>query len=211
MQLKYSKTIRKNIVTVNLEVASFTKREALALQFFEAPTITVDKMYPLHSDNPKYPVNFTKKLKLSGFRVRAKFDGTEDYEGALEAAESFYEDIREILEDSIWKLAEMLDDSFAYDLGTGFDNISTGIEKPIPPMNKPSCDLPNYHVTKPSQRPKPGSPTCPPPCPPHHHYPQPPVHIVNCDCDCEDDTEVVWRDGASLMFTESNSTNTIHN
>lgn len=189
MQLKFNKTIRKNIVTVDLEAIKFTEYELEALRRFDAPVISVEKMYPLNNDNASFPVKFQKKLRQS-FRIRVKFDGTNDIESACNAAESFYDDIREIIEDKLYELTDKLEDSFTHDLGRGVEIIRSGSET-LPPDQKPGgcCPPPPFnpggHVTTPVP-PKPNGrpPKCPPPKP-----------IPPCNCD---DTSVIWTDGDSV-------------
>lgn len=192
MQLRFNKTIRKNIVIVDLEAIKLTECEIEALRRFDAPVISVEKMYPLNADNPSFPVKFQKKLRQS-FRIRVKFDGTNDIEGACEAAESFYDDIRDIIEDTLYELTDKLEDSFTHDLGRGVEIIRSGSES-LPPDQRPDgsgCCPPPFkpgnHVTVPVP-PKPnGNRPCPPPAPPR------PIPPCNCD-----DTSVIWTDGDSV-------------
>lgn len=172
MQLKYNKTIRKNIVTVDLEAVKFTKRELEAFQRFGEPTITVEKLYPIEDDNPTFPVKFSKRLR-SSFRVRVKFDGTHDIEAALTAAESFYEDIVVIIEDALYEVTDKLEDSLTYDLGCGVEIIRSGDENFI----DPGCPMP------------------PPPYDPggHVHPPKPGKHPPHCN-----DNMITWIDGEGI-------------
>lgn len=173
MQLKFNKTIRKNIVTVDLEAVNFTKRELEAFRRFGEPIVTVDKLYPIEADDPMYQVTFSKKLR-SSFRVRIKFDGTEDIDAALTAAESFYEDVVTILEDTLYELTDKLEDSMTYELGSGIEIIRSGEENFIP---HPGC---NNDV---------------PPFKPEHHVrpPKPGKQPPHCN-----DSMVVWIDDDSI-------------
>jgi hypothetical protein len=177
MQLRYNKTIRKNIVTVDLEAVNFTKRELEAFQRFGEPTISVEKLYPIEDDNPTFPVKFSKRLR-SSFRIRVKFDGTHDIEGALVAAESFYEDVVVMIEDALYEVTDKLEDSLTYDLGCGIEIIKSGDENFIDPSHRPGCD----HVPH------------MPPRPEHHvHPPKPGKQPPHCN-----DSMVVWIDDDSI-------------
>lgn len=190
MQLKFNKTIRKNIVTVDLEAIKFTPREMEAFFRFGEPVISVEKMYPLNDENASFPVKFSKRLRPS-FRVRVKFDGTHDVEAACLAAESFYEDIVEIIQNVLYDITDKLDDSLTYDLGRGVEIIRSGEETlPQPPTNPPmGCVRPPY---KPDYKPdfNPGDHVCPPK--PSIRPPKP------GSCNCSDDSMVIWTDGDSI-------------
>lgn len=187
MQLKFNKTIRKNVITVDLEAVNFTECELEAFKRFGEPIINIEKMYPLNVENPSFPVHINKKLRKS-FRIRIKFDGTMNIDAACDAAESFYDDIVEILEDTLYDMTDKLEDSFTRDLGRGVEIIKSGSEV-LPSDQKsngciPSQFNPGSHIAKP----KTSTPSC-------SLNPSPKPYPIKCDCD---DTSVIWTDGDSV-------------
>lgn len=191
MQLKFNKTIRKNIITVDLEATKFTECELEAFRRFGEPKIIIEKMYPLDADDPSFPVRINKKLRQS-FRVRVKFDGTNDIEAACDAAESFYDDIVEVLEDALYELTDKLEDSFTRDLGGGVEIIRSGTEM-LPPTQKPNgCIPPQFNPGNHITAPKPNKPSY---GNGSHNPPPPKPYTPPCDCD---HASVIWVDGDSL-------------
>jgi hypothetical protein len=105
MQLKYNKIIKKNVITIELETANFTPQEAKMLDEFGEPLITFSKIY-----YTKYTVQFEKKIR-TGFKVKIKFDGTTDIQGAANAANVFFEEIQEVLGNAMADLADKASDA----------------------------------------------------------------------------------------------------
>lgn len=104
MQLKYNKQIKNKVITIELETADFTREEETAMERFGEPVVKFEKVYP-----GGFPINIEKKLK-TGFKVRVKFDGTEDLLKATEAANTFFEDIQEHLREELTLLMDKLYD-----------------------------------------------------------------------------------------------------
>lgn len=88
MQLKYTKSIKNKIITVDLETANFTPMEIKALEQFGEPEVKFEKSYM-----GGFPVSISKKIR-SGFKVKVRFDGKENYQAAADAANLFYEEIQ---------------------------------------------------------------------------------------------------------------------
>lgn len=95
MQMKYTKSIKNNVITVELETANFSPAETKALDQFGEPEVRFEKNY-----NAKFPVQIAKKIR-SGFKVKVKFDGTEAYDAAAVAANLFFDEIQEELADTM--------------------------------------------------------------------------------------------------------------
>lgn len=112
MRLKYEKTIKNNVITLVLETADFDKKENQALDMFGEPEIVFEKQYP-----GNHNVAFAKKLR-SNFRVKVKFDGSEDIESAAEAANTFLEELEELLQTEISETIDKLSD-IDFETGTG--------------------------------------------------------------------------------------------
>lgn len=104
MQLRYDSQIRNRIITIELETVNFTQKENMALERFGEPVIKFEKVY-----EGNFPVKFEKKAK-TGFKLRVKFDGTEDLRGATNAANQFLEDIKEVLENEMAALMDKFAD-----------------------------------------------------------------------------------------------------
>jgi hypothetical protein len=109
MILSYSKSINKKIITIELSTTSFTTDENKALDNYGEPEIKFEKLY-----NNTYPVAFTKKIR-TGFKVKIKFDGTEDIESATESANAFFEEIQETLANS---MTTLMDEATGTDFST---------------------------------------------------------------------------------------------
>lgn len=116
MRLKYEKTVKNNIITLTLETFDFDKKENTALDQFGEPEISFEKQYL-----GKYNVAFTKKLR-SNFRVKVKFNGTDDIETAAEAANLFLEELEELLQETISEYVDKLSD-IDFETGSGYIQI----------------------------------------------------------------------------------------
>lgn len=116
MRLKYEKAVKNNIITLTLETSDFDKTEGTALDQFGEPEITFEKQYL-----GKYNVAFSKKLR-SNFKVKVKFDGTDDIESAAEAANLFLEELEELLQDEISEIVDKLSD-IDFEVGSGYIQI----------------------------------------------------------------------------------------
>lgn len=95
MQLKYTKSIKNNVIMIELETANFTQTEIKALDQFGEPEVKFEKSY-----GGKFPVAISKKIR-SGFKVKVKFDGSNDYQAAADAANQFYDEIQEELSEEM--------------------------------------------------------------------------------------------------------------
>lgn len=103
MQLKFEKSIKNRVITIDLETANFTRRENQALDRFGEPVIKFEKMY-----NGLHPVQFEKRIR-SGFKLKLRFDGEKDIASAALAANQFFEDIQLVLEETLRGLIDNLD------------------------------------------------------------------------------------------------------
>jgi hypothetical protein len=104
MQLKYDKQIKNQIITIELETTNFTIRENAALERFGEPVVSFEKVY-----DGDFPVSFNKKIK-TGFKVRVKFDGTQNLQAATDAANLFFDEIQEVLRNELSLLNDRLTD-----------------------------------------------------------------------------------------------------
>lgn len=112
MKLNYIKTISKSCITYVLETVDFTIKEDDAITAIGEPIVFMDKMY-----NGKFPVHIEKKIKTTFKNLRVKFDGSashDDFKLAEESAEEFFNDLRDLLTDTMSDLIEKSSD---------FDNI----------------------------------------------------------------------------------------
>ncbi len=91
MQLKIETTIKKSIITVELETCNFTALENKMLDQFSEPVFVLEKMY-----GNEFAVSINKKIR-SNFKVKLKFDGTADMEKAALAANDFVEEIKDLV------------------------------------------------------------------------------------------------------------------
>lgn len=104
MQLRYDKSVKNRIITIELETVHFLHRESQALEKFGEPVIKIEKMY-----KNTYPVSIEKRIK-TGFKVKVKFDGTKDFNSAVEAANEFFEEISEKLTEEMMLVMEKLEE-----------------------------------------------------------------------------------------------------
>lgn len=104
MQLRYDNSVKNRIITVELETTHFTQKEVNALEKFGEPLIAIEKVY-----RQSFPVKVEKRIR-TGFKIKVKFDGTEDMQEAVEAANAFIEDVTELLTESMSELIDQLDE-----------------------------------------------------------------------------------------------------
>lgn len=113
MQLKFSKTIKKRVITIDLETSNFSTDEGKALDIYGEPEVLFEKTY-----SGNFSVQFNKKIR-TGFKVKVKFDGIDDMTGASNAANSFFEEIQEKLADAMATVMEQYNSSeFVTETGT---------------------------------------------------------------------------------------------
>lgn len=105
MQLKFTKAIKKRVITIELETTGFTTNENKALDLFGEPDVALEKLY-----SGGFPISINKKIR-TGFKVKAKFDGTENMDAASTAANLFYDDIQEKLATAMGSAMDQLDSS----------------------------------------------------------------------------------------------------
>ena len=100
MQLRYNKSIRNQVITIELETCNFTSKENQLIEQYGEPIVKFEKIY-----EGKFPIEFERRIK-NGFKVRAKFNGAQDIELAGKAANDFFEDIQELLREELINLCE---------------------------------------------------------------------------------------------------------
>lgn len=101
MKIKVLKNISKRIITLELETTSFTAEENKMLDILGEPVIKFDKVY-----GPNLAVSIDKRIR-TGFKVKVKFDGTDDIVAADNASNQFLEDLPEKLASVMEKLKEL--------------------------------------------------------------------------------------------------------
>ena len=101
MQLKYNNEIKSEVITLELETTSFTRKENIALDKIGDPVILFEKVY----GSGKFPVSVNKRMR-SSFKIRIRFDGKEDLAAAANAANEFLDDIRELLQETMIEVLE---------------------------------------------------------------------------------------------------------
>ena len=117
MQIKFNKSMNKRIISVELETTNFTHKENQLLDKFGEPKITINKRY-----KALFPVEFDRSIR-TGFKVRIKFDGKEnDIATASEAAEEFYEEVKELMAVAMEELS-MKEFEVMYDNKDGLETI----------------------------------------------------------------------------------------
>jgi hypothetical protein len=104
MKLRVQKSINKRIINLEIETASFTPEENKMLDILGEPIIKFEKIY---GDN--LAVSLEKRIR-TGFKVKVRFDGTEDIVAADEACDKFLEDLPEELAKAMEKLKMLYDD-----------------------------------------------------------------------------------------------------
>ena len=104
MRLKVLKSISKRIITLEIETTSFTTEENKMLDILGEPVVNFKKVY---GDN--LAVAIEKRIR-TGFKVKVKFDGTDDIVAADAACDKFLEDLPEELANSMEKLKMIYDD-----------------------------------------------------------------------------------------------------
>ena len=90
MQINYQKTVNNYVIRIDLETASFTADEDLAMQELGEPLIVFDKTYTAR----EFPVVFDRSLK-TGFKITVKFNGQDGaLEDAITAANTFMTELQ---------------------------------------------------------------------------------------------------------------------
>jgi len=106
MQLRINTSIKKSIITVELETVNFCAIEDKMLDQFGEPVFDFEKMY-----QQEFPVSIHKKIRTN-FKVKVRFDGTKDIDKASLAVNEFIDDIKEalpLLMETFMDKAEMID------------------------------------------------------------------------------------------------------
>jgi len=107
MQLQITKSIKKRVITLELDTINFTSDENTMLDELGEPVIIYEKAY--HST----AIQMSRKIR-SGFKQKIKFDGNVDgIDTVSEDCDTFIEDITTILEDAMTQL----NDEYSSDLG----------------------------------------------------------------------------------------------
>ena len=101
MQLKYNITIKNKNITLELEVANLKEEEISALEKLGEPDIKFEKIY-----ENNYSVSFDRKLNAN-FKLKLRFDGSENIESAIKSTNSFLEDLKIIIENKMKPLMDM--------------------------------------------------------------------------------------------------------
>ena len=119
MQLRYNNYIRNRVVYMELETDNFTNKENEALQKFGEPVVQIEKTY-----DGGFPVSLERKIK-TGFKVRQKFDGSNNIKQAVNAANEFFEDVVDQMRDKMNELMFDKYEDFEYSLeyGSGLKTI----------------------------------------------------------------------------------------
>lgn len=104
MKLKVLKAISKRIITLEIETTSFTAEETKMLDILGEPIIKFEKIY---GDN--LAVSIDKRIR-TGFKVKIRFDGTDDIIAADAACNKFLEELPESLGDTMDQLRRLYDD-----------------------------------------------------------------------------------------------------
>lgn len=104
MKLKVLKSINKRMITLEIETTSFTPEENKMLDILGEPIVKMEKMY---GDN--LGVSIEKRIR-TGFKIKVRFDGTEDIVAADAASDKFLEDLPELLSNTMEKLKSLYDD-----------------------------------------------------------------------------------------------------
>lgn len=106
MQLKINTSIRKSIITVELETVNFCAIENKMLDQFGEPVFDFEKCY-----FGEFAVSIHKKIR-SNFKVKVRFDGTKDIDKASLAVNQFIDEIKEalpLLMETFMDKVEMID------------------------------------------------------------------------------------------------------
>ena len=104
MKLKVLKSISKRMITLELETTNFTAEENKMLDILGEPIVEFKKVY---GDN--LGVEIEKRIR-TGFKIKVRFDGTDNIVAADAASEKFLEDLPEYLSNTMDKLKSLYDD-----------------------------------------------------------------------------------------------------
>lgn len=120
MQLKYNNQVKNEVIALELETTSFSKKENEALDRVGEPIINLEKIY-----EGVHPVSIVNRKLRSSFKIRIKFEGKEDIITATRAANSFLEEIKVILEEEMRVTLERAEDlNLEFMPGVGFYDIT---------------------------------------------------------------------------------------
>ena len=89
LKLKVLKSINKRIITLEIETTEFTYDKNKILNIFEEPVVSFKKVY-----GTNLAVKIEKTIR-TGFKVKVKFDGTDDIVAADKVSYQFLEDLPE--------------------------------------------------------------------------------------------------------------------
>lgn len=117
MKLKYNKYIIRKVIVIELETTNFSSTEDKLFEEYGEPVINFEKVY--YSNHPIQIAN--KKIK-SGFKLKIKFDGTQDMVTAADAANEFFQEIKELLEIEMSDLSYKATDA-NFKSETGYEDI----------------------------------------------------------------------------------------
>jgi hypothetical protein len=127
MQLKYNNYVRNKIVYIDLETTNFTPRELKAFMKFGEPVVSFHKGYAGDGATPevfKFRVDFDRRIKTS-FKLVAKFDGKDNLDEAVLAANDFFDEVKEELENVMVDIMDKLADlEIQFISGTGLADIA---------------------------------------------------------------------------------------
>lgn len=103
MRLKVLKSINKRIITLEIETTDFTYDENKMLDILGEPIVSFKKVY-----GANLAVEIEKRIR-TGFKVKVKFDGTDDIVAADKASDKFLEDLPEYISKTMEKLKTLYD------------------------------------------------------------------------------------------------------
>lgn len=128
MQLKINTSIKKSIITVELETINFCGVENKMLDQFGEPIFHLEKMY-----QEDFAVSIKKKIR-SNFKVKVRFDGTKDIDKASIAANEFIEEVKELVP---VLMEDFMDKTEMIDIKSGQEvvNVTTHVHPPYYPRH----------------------------------------------------------------------------
>lgn len=114
MQLRINTSIKRSVITVELETVNFCTVENQMLDQFGEPVLHFEKCY-----FGEFAVSIHKKIRTN-FKVKVRFDGTKDIDKASTAVNQFIDEIKEALP---LLMEEFMDKTEMIDLKAGTETV----------------------------------------------------------------------------------------
>lgn len=130
MQLKINTSIKKSIITVELETVNFSPLENKMLDQFGEPVFNFEECY-----FGEFAVSIHKKIRTN-FKVKVRFDGTKNIDKATIAVNEFIDEIKLTMLDFMENFMDKVE-MIELESGTELFDVTTQPQVSIPNNSAP--------------------------------------------------------------------------